>query len=727
MINLQTGEKTYVSRLRVRCSGLDSSVVRARLTSLLQGADVLPAGHAPSAIICIRHLDHPRTRRSLSLSGGNLSVPPEWQQSVRASIEQLVRSAPHPAREAVSAVAPCVIFSDRAELLAALAGDWCEQRTLTCWWWRALFKEALDSNALVKLWQQSPEYVPGALEHLASRRSVARFATALGEDEARAILQSVMRRFALDQLEDAISFTSQVERRAEISEEQSEISQTTVFLPGTSQPAASDSSGQPDAGAAPWRRFVPESFAANLPLPQQCLLGIGLLLQRAPPFVRSRNFALRVNLWLNACVSDKHPAPAVDLGARKTKESQVTGKRQADAALNLVLAPSHVAVQEPLDGRSPSPVSGLDSIQNLTASQTSGASTAPAMVQATQVTESAPGLIRPDAAHTEREESTQDSVSEVGLTIQTPESVESVVSEIEFSPEEGEPKVDLSGVRVEVEVTEGAIKSVSGEAAPSGSWPLLEAQIETRYGGLFHLINLGLFLKLYGDFTTPSEPGIALPIWDFVALLGRRMGGAGVENDPVWPLLTQLAGRSERQLPGEDFHPPDEWRVPVEWLRKFPRSDVWKWAIKQGENPQPRLQLIHPAKFLVLDVPLETGADVERVQLARELAIYAPVFSGTLKRTARPFRLRGRTPLAQWVERLHLYASARLQRALGTLDAKRAARFLCERHARVFVTTTHVDIVMRLAELPFEVRVAGLDRDPGWVPAAGRFIAFHFE
>jgi len=32
-----------------------------------------------------------------------------------------------------------------------------------------------------------------------------------------------------------------------------------------------------------------------------------------------------------------------------------------------------------------------------------------------------------------------------------------------------------------------------------------------------------------------------------------------------------------------------------------------------------------------------------------------------------------------------------------------------------------------LAGLPIELRIAGLDRDPSWVPAAGRFINFHFE
>jgi hypothetical protein len=45
----------------------------------------------------------------------------------------------------------------------------------------------------------------------------------------------------------------------------------------------------------------------------------------------------------------------------------------------------------------------------------------------------------------------------------------------------------------------------------------------------------------------------------------------------------------------------------------------------------------------------------------------------------------------------------------------------------VFITPTHVDVALRLADLPLQVRFAGLDRTPGWIPAAGRFVAFHFE
>src|SRR3712207_7928989 len=53
--------------------------------------------------------------------------------------------------------------------------------------------------------------------------------------------------------------------------------------------------------------------------------------------------------------------------------------------------------------------------------------------------------------------------------------------------------------------------------------------------------------------------------------------------------------------------------------------------------------------------------------------------------------------------------------------------FRSEQGARVVVTASHVDVHFRLSGLPIEIRLSGLDRDPGWVPAAGRFVAFHYE
>ncbi|HEU4882814.1 MAG TPA: hypothetical protein VFT45_11225, partial [Longimicrobium sp.] len=52
---------------------------------------------------------------------------------------------------------------------------------------------------------------------------------------------------------------------------------------------------------------------------------------------------------------------------------------------------------------------------------------------------------------------------------------------------------------------------------------------------------------------------------------------------------------------------------------------------------------------------------------------------------------------------------------------------LCRHPARLAVSASAVDVHLSLADLPLPVRVAGLDRDAGWIPAAGRSLSFHFS
>jgi hypothetical protein len=232
---------------------------------------------------------------------------------------------------------------------------------------------------------------------------------------------------------------------------------------------------------------------------------------------------------------------------------------------------------------------------------------------------------------------------------------------------------------------------------------------------------------LYGDFTTPLRPGLALPLWDFVALVGRRLYGAGGEGDAVWRLLARLAGRAEGEPPGLDFEPEADWRVPAEWLAPFPEAGVWLWSRDGG-----RMRVRHQEGFVLLDVAAGLG---DGRQEAREAtAVYASAASFELVRgesdeavgaTLPPTR--GVARLEGWVERVTAYVRARLRCALGEGDAKALSRLLLEQEARVLVTAARVEVVMGLARLPIEVRLSGLDRDPGWVPAAGRFVAFLYE
>ena len=72
------------------------------------------------------------------------------------------------------------------------------------------------------------------------------------------------------------------------------------------------------------------------------------------------------------------------------------------------------------------------------------------------------------------------------------------------------------------------------------------------------------------------------------------------------------------------------------------------------------------------------------------------------------------------------YMDCRLRLALGLDPGDDLATFLFVHPARVDLTLARVDIHLSLEKLPLAIRLAGLDRDPGWLPAAGRYVYFHF-
>jgi hypothetical protein len=158
---------------------------------------------------------------------------------------------------------------------------------------------------------------------------------------------------------------------------------------------------------------------------------------------------------------------------------------------------------------------------------------------------------------------------------------------------------------------------------------------QTELGGLLYLVNLGIFLGLYGDFTTPRSVGLDVPIWDFVELVGRPLVPRRHRPDPIWPMLGRLSLRA----------------------------------------------------------------------------------GGARRRASRDRQLDASMPSIR--ERLRL--------ALGVRRDRHAGRLLIERSARVVLSPTHVDVFFLLSQLSIAVRLSGLDRNPGWIPAAGRIVSFHYD
>jgi hypothetical protein len=713
-MRVEPGE-IQIRQLRATTDARDALALRLQLTNVLAHLNLHPTGLPPSAIVCIRRLRDPLPG-ALGLTPHPTHSTQRWAQACADSIERCYSRAPRPIEGFVPAASESVVFNDQAELLACLAADWCNGRAQVRWWWQVLFKQSEFTQTLFDAWQRAPEYVPGALAHLAAQEQAVRFVRALPVEVARALTLSVAQRFGLRAL---ITVLDRVWQKT-----------TTGFSAHTSGPnTAGDHFHAPADTSAPWRHIVPDAQGAQLWPEQQTLLGVGLMLQRAPAHARTNAFASAVRRWLApAAVA----AQAQAIRPRNVQHTEYTPPQPAhtqpttappDRSTHEAINPAATAAVSQADGRAHRSVintapSAIVDADEASATALSGESE---RSPAAPIHSLAPTAHERQPAATElqsTDEATGGAATVSHGSMSADSQVETEASEsltLQSAPTDEPLDAAVDGSSELSELQIGAL----AETWVTPAEQLLEAEIMTRFGGLFFLINLGLFLELYGDFTAPLAPGLPLPIWDFVALLGERLLGRQLHGDPVWALLAGLAGRDTHTAPGAGFEPPDEWRIDAVWLAPLPHVRVWRWAVVRE-----RLQVIHAAGFLVIDVPRDERPLAE--QLAVEMQTYAPHYEVALAAASKGLHLHGRTPCARWFERLTAYVRVRLRHALGQRNTRAAGRQLCLVPTHVTATSTHLDVSISLGELPVAIRLAGLDRDPGWVPAAGRFVAFHF-
>lgn len=256
-------------------------------------------------------------------------------------------------------------------------------------------------------------------------------------------------------------------------------------------------------------------------------------------------------------------------------------------------------------------------------------------------------------------------------------------------------------------------------AMPLSSWikpdlplppPRPEMLLKTRFGGLLFLLNAFLSMRLYGDFTVPQAPRLPLSPWDLLALLGERACGARLRGDPIWALLARLAGRAPSQRPGQGFRPPRGWQAAPDWLLGLRCAGPWRLQRAGG-----RLRLLHPAGILVLDVPAsQAKAALAHCRLRQQpQRMVAPPAASV-------------ATLKGWQEVMSALLAARIEAAVG-VPARQALAWLVARPARIQITATSLTAGFDLAAHPIALRRAGLDRDPGWIPAAGLDIRFDFS
>jgi hypothetical protein len=617
MVTPLAGGSTFIGRLSVRAPGLDPLSARLRIERALAHTDLRPRGLPPSAVLCIRSLKDPLPGR-LSLHGPAPQAPAAWERAVVEALTRAAREAARPALGAVPASAQAVLFADRAELLACLASDHCEGAAFGRWWWREILRGRETAAAVVSAWTESPEYVPAALAHLADRGVAAAFVRRLGTAAASTLLSAVLQRFELPELSPIMD---------------------SIARPIS--PSSRETPIEPSPVAAPWQRWAPPAAEAALAPIERALLGIGLTLARAPTTARRPAFAAEARAWAAAARSPAAPAPIETVTAPEIPQSIERPAAPAPPAPSTrSTKPPPASPPDAVDARPSAPAVPSISTPPAPAPIVPEAP-APAPSHPSSREEPPPALAAPEPG-----------IAEPPAPVEAPTSIEAPTPIAAPIPIEPATPIEAPD-RIEEPLPVRPAASI----------------ISTDLGGVFYLVNLALYLGLYGDFSTPASPGIGLDLWDFLTLVGQSLLGDEFEGDPLWPLLAELAGRDPGDPPGADFDSPFDW------------------------------------------LPPRSAADP-----AMALSPLAPF-------TLTP----GAPPLKSWLDWLMPYLRTRLRLALGAATDAEAARMLLLHPARVLVTGTHVDIMLGLADLPLPIRFAGLDRNPGFIPAAGRYVTFYFE
>lgn len=224
---------------------------------------------------------------------------------------------------------------------------------------------------------------------------------------------------------------------------------------------------------------------------------------------------------------------------------------------------------------------------------------------------------------------------------------------------------------------------------PTSSSLALADGVPTGLGGVLYLINLMVALDLPDCFEEGWRLASAVGPWGLLHALGWELlaaEGAASADDRLWLALAHLDGRALEQPPGA--------RLPAYRPRRWPPFAM-------------------PAAWFAA-MP--------------DVGLMPPHAAGSRRRGV-VADLRNRYPplLARWLAQTLPFIALRLRLALGlNPDAGLAAALLCL-PGQLYVTRTHVDLVAALEHISLPVRLAGLDRNPGWLPNFARVITFHFR
>jgi hypothetical protein len=718
-----------IGTLRLKSGEGDRVALRLRTARALQAADLVPVGLPPASVLVVRQLTDPMPH---GFGADRVRPRTVWERAVRGTIEAAARTARRPDEAGrIDPAADVVLFEDEAQLLACLIVALVHGRAGSSWWWKVVLARVQIPNTVwpdvardpASLLAAMPEAVPAAIGCITRWRQAVPVARACSIDAAARCVAALIATYGLH-IGPATGGFDPASR-----------SPQEFGAPGerTSGNDAGGARGQP---AWAWHAWVPREVAhARVQDEVQRLFGLALALRHGTAIARGTTPA--DSRWPTDA-GDAHPVTTPDSVGRR-----VAGARGETAAARVQQRQSE-----------PSPwIRSTDGIRSIddgaTASAVAGAAQQAERSNARRIGDTTDGA-EPRAAASAPPELTHAADPAVdGLTTNSMPTAEREAPTDRMSrPALGQndrrhrsaaPTRRTRAARVETGTPTArelpAVFSTEG--------------VVTRLGGIFYLIHALQALHLPAAFERGWHVEETAGSWGALDLIARALlGRRFAERDPIWEALAHLArwpaerhrgaataGALSLQAGWRDpaFRAPADWPValddPLDQLAwSATESRVWVWS--RGAY------LIAAGRSTAAD----RNAAVRRArgyhtQDARGPAALASAPAHEIPWMAPAVLPRGcPARLGRWAAAV---APAVLRRLRLALDASAGAprswsapaqsvRRALAIPGRLYVTSSHVDVVIPMQRIDLRVRRAGLDRDPGWLPASGRVIYFHF-
>ena len=231
-----------------------------------------------------------------------------------------------------------------------------------------------------------------------------------------------------------------------------------------------------------------------------------------------------------------------------------------------------------------------------------------------------------------------------------------------------------------------------------------ETRFDSNYCGLMFLINPLIQLGFCRDFGLVTDDALDLSPFATIDALGRHWFGNKFQSDPVHGLLSKS-------------------HQPAGYNKAFalPRPQIFDFAGVELKlvRDRRRLTIWHRDGAPLRDMPAATPR--RKVRAAAKLL-------GSGKLPGRGVRAQKGLRLPQSSARRWTAALARLlewRLATAIMGYPVQIRQLCL-PGSFAIREGKINVEIALDNLPFAVRIAGLDRDPGWLMKEGRSLAFVF-